>query len=151
AGWIRDQQLDLARADPLREAEYVMAARILIAQGASGDALPLIEQLLALAQQGSRTSVVIELSVLQARAFQAQGQLESALASLDRAIHLAEPEGYMRVFVDEGASIVALLRQYMARYGAASYPATLLATVAPNADVSPNALSEREREILRLI
>jgi LuxR family transcriptional regulator, maltose regulon positive regulatory protein len=151
AGWIAEQQLDVARPDPLREAEYVMAARILIAQRAFGDALPLIEQLLAMAQQGSRNSVVIELSVLQAQAFQAQGHLDSALASLHRAIHLAEPEGYMRVFVDEGAPILMLLRQYMARFGTASYPATLLAASTPDADVSPGALSEREREILRLI
>jgi len=151
AGWIGEQHLDLARPDPLREAEYVMAARILIAQGASDHALPLIDQLLALAQQGSRNSVVIELSLLQARAFQAHGQLDSALASLHKAIELAEPEGYVRVFVDEGTPILALLRQYVARFGAASYPATLLTAFTPDAEVSPDALSERELEILRLI
>jgi LuxR family maltose regulon positive regulatory protein len=151
ARWIAEQHLDVARPGPLREAEYVMAAHILIAQGASSEALPLIDQLLAMAQQGSRNSVVIELFLLQARVFQAQGHLDSALASLHKAINLAEPEGYVRVFVDEGTPLLALLRQYMARFGAASYPTTLLTACTPDAEASPDALSERELEILRLI
>jgi LuxR family maltose regulon positive regulatory protein len=151
ADWIAEQQLDVAQPDPLREVESVMAARILLAQKAAGDALPLIDKLLALAQQGSRTGLVIELFLLQARAFQAQERLDLALAALHTALGLAEPEGYVRLFLDEGAPMRTLLQQHTARFGVASYTARLLAAFAPEAEVSPDALSQRELEILRLI
>ena len=106
---------------------------------------------------------------------QVQGDTATALVSLARALALAEPEGYVRVFVDEGAPMAALLAQ-VARHHApvAEYAASLLAAfpsfelspkgfdadaekmptytsqlVTPNVLVEP--LSERELEVLRLL
>ena len=60
---------------------------------------------------------VIEILVLQALAFQAQGNITPALAPLERALTLAEPEGYVRIFVDEGKSMAELLKRLEAKSG----------------------------------
>ena len=60
-------------------------------------------------KHGERTGTVIELLLLQALAHQARGNLAAALAPLTRALALAEPEGYVRIFVDEGAPMAILL------------------------------------------
>ena len=65
-------------------------------------AMRLLERLLQAAEEGRRMGSVIEILVLQALAHQAQGNITPALASLERALTLAEPEGYVRIFVDEG-------------------------------------------------
>ena len=63
----------------------------------------LLERLLQAAEAGERTGSVIEILVLQALAHQMQGDIPAALVPLERALTLAEPEGYVRMFVDEGA------------------------------------------------
>ena len=70
----------------------------------------LLERLLLAAEEGGRTGRVIEILVLQALAHQMQGDIPAALACLERAVTLAEPEGYVRVFVDEGPPMAALLQ-----------------------------------------
>ena len=72
-------------------------------------ALGLLERLLQAAEEGGRTGSVIEILMLQALAHQAQGDLPRALASLERALTLAEPEGYVQVFVDEGEPMRLLI------------------------------------------
>ena len=62
----------------------------------------MLERLLQAAEAGGRMGSVIEILVVQALAFQAQGNISQALASVKRALALAEPEGYVRIFVDEG-------------------------------------------------
>ena len=69
----------------------------------------LLERLLQAAEAGGRTGSVIEILVLQALAHQVQGDIPAALVPLQRALALAEPEGYVRIFVDEGAPMAALL------------------------------------------
>ena len=69
----------------------------------------LLERLLQAAEDGGRTGSVIEILVLQALAHQARGDVAAALAPLERALALAEPEGYVRIFVDEGPPMAALL------------------------------------------
>jgi LuxR family maltose regulon positive regulatory protein len=100
------------------EHEYLTLARVRIAQGRNDparsflrDALQLLARLLDAAEHGGRADSVIEILVLQALACHAQGDLSAALAVLDRALTLAAPEGYVRVFVDEGAPMAALLAQ----------------------------------------
>jgi LuxR family transcriptional regulator, maltose regulon positive regulatory protein len=61
-----------------------------------------LDRLLQAAEEGGRMGSVIEILVIQALAHQAQGKTPLALESLKRALTLAEPEGYFRVFVDEG-------------------------------------------------
>ena len=66
------------------------------------EAMGLLERLLQAAEAGERTGSVIEILVLQALAHQTQGDIPAALLPLERALTLAEPEGYVRIFVDEG-------------------------------------------------
>ena len=76
---------------------------------------------------GGRTGSVIEILVLQALAHQTQGDIPAALACLERALTLAEPEGYVRIFVDEGPPMAALLRAAAKQGIAPSYVRRLLA------------------------
>ena len=73
------------------------------------EAMGLLERLLQAAEAGERTGSVIEILVLQALAHQAHGDIPAALVPLERALALAEPEGYVRIFVDEGPPMAALL------------------------------------------
>jgi LuxR family maltose regulon positive regulatory protein len=100
----------------LREFEHITFARILIAHyqndRLSGDihtAVRLLDRLLNAAKESRRMGSVIEISIVQAVAHQAQGNASAALAALDRALTLAEPEGYVRVFVDEGKQLQLLM------------------------------------------
>ena len=85
------------------------------AQGRSDDspgrAMGLLERLLQAAEEGQRTGSVIEILVLQALAHQVRGDVPGALVPLGRALALAEPEGYVRVFLDEGPPMAALLER----------------------------------------
>ena len=101
----------------LREFEYITLARVLVAQDqdakmdkAIDRALGLLARLLKAAEAGDRAGSVIEILVLQALAYQEQGDTGLALGALERALALAEPEDYVRVFVDEGAPMADLLR-----------------------------------------
>ena len=80
-------------------------------------------------KQAERTGSVIEILVLQALAHQAQGDIPAALVPLERALTLAEPEGYVRIFVDEGPPMAALL-EAAAKHGIApDYVRQLLAAL----------------------
>jgi LuxR family maltose regulon positive regulatory protein len=85
------------------------------------EAVGLLERLLKAAQEGGRTGSAIEILLLQALAHHAQDDLPRALESLERALALAEPEGYVRIFVDEGPPMEALLRE-ATKHGIASNP-----------------------------
>ena len=109
-GWAQEQGLSVQDdLSYLREFEHITLARILLARYKSDradrsilEAIGLLERLLKAAQEGGRTGSVIEILVLQALAHQAQGDIPAALLPLHRALTLAEPEGYVRIFVDEG-------------------------------------------------
>jgi LuxR family transcriptional regulator, maltose regulon positive regulatory protein len=116
--WAREQGLsaedDLSY---LREFEHITLARVLLAQYRAEHAAPpmsdatrLLERLLQAAEAGERTGSVIEILVLQALIGHARGDLPAALAALERALTLAEPEGYVRVFAGEGPPMASLLR-----------------------------------------
>ncbi|HKA97156.1 MAG TPA: hypothetical protein VKD66_12895, partial [Streptosporangiaceae bacterium] len=86
-----------------REGEYLVLARVLLAERTPGRALGLLERLHAQAALQERTGSVIEIQALQALARQAVGDQTGALAALAEALALARGEGYVRVFADEGA------------------------------------------------
>ncbi len=100
---------------------------------------------------------VIEILVLQALAHEAQGNMTSALAPLERALNLAEPEGYIQIFEDEGLSMAALLREAAKRGIAPNYMSQLMAAFGPAEARMPvtlpliEPLSERERQVLELL
>jgi LuxR family maltose regulon positive regulatory protein len=153
----------------LREFEHITFARALIARhGMPGgersatEALRLLERLRAAAESGGRIGSVIEILVLHARAQQMLGNLRGALESLTQALTLAEPEGFLRVFLDEGSAMRELLRHATSRGLAGEYTRRVLAAFdAPRQPVAPSVgsaaagsiqpLTTREREILRLI
>ena len=117
--WASRQGLSVNDATSYpREFEHITLARVLIAQskndresGSNKDAISLLERILNAAEEGGRMGSVIEILALLALAHAAQDDLPQALVSLERALTLAEPEGYVRIFVDEGQPMAELLRK----------------------------------------
>jgi len=148
----------------LRESEYLTLARVLVAQGRPDEAMTLLNRLLQAAEAAERTRSAIEILALQALAAQAQGIAAQAQTALGRALSLAEPEGYVRTFVDAGAPMARLLRQAASRGTATKYVRELLTLFDasehgrvgmrppyPHAQPLIEPLSPRELEVLRLI
>ena len=142
----------------------MVLARLLIAQGRQDEALRLLQRLLESAQACGRTSRAIEILNLQALAAQAGDDPANAMTSLERALSLAEPGGFIRTFVDEGPPMARLLYQALERGIAPEYTRRLLAAfpfvelekTAPSSTEVPKSeliepLSEREIEVLQLI
>jgi ATP/maltotriose-dependent transcriptional regulator MalT len=92
-----------------REPEYLVLARVLLAQDRPDQALGLLGRLHALAAAQQRTGSLIEIQALRALALAGSGEEAGALAVLAEALTLACPQGYVRVFADEGAPMGALL------------------------------------------
>jgi LuxR family maltose regulon positive regulatory protein len=114
-GWARARGLDPDDEPSYpREDEYLVLARVLLAEQAPGRALGLLERLHAMAAAQGRSGSLIELRALQALAHADCGDEPSALTALDEALTLAAPEGYLRVFVDEGPPMAELLRKLVA-------------------------------------
>jgi LuxR family maltose regulon positive regulatory protein len=117
-------------------------------------------RLLEVAEQGGRTGRVIEILTIQALALQKQGAFDQALSSLERALRLAESEGYVRLFVDEGPVMRDLLVRAAGNAGVhtRAYANELLAAFGPADEpvrsdngILVEPLSERELEVLGLI
>ena len=159
--WVRTRALN-ADADPtyLRETEYMVLARFLIVQRQWHDATTRLQRLLEAAEAGGRTSRAIEIRALQALALQAQGDTDPAITTLEDALTLAEPGGFIRIFVDEGPPMARLLYEAGVRGIAPAYVHRLLAAFPVVDDSSATQvssaqiiepLSERELEVLHLI
>ena len=97
-----------------REPEYLVLARLLLAQHAPKRALRLLQPLANAAEAQQRIDSLIHARVLQALAFQAVGDYDQALNVLAEALRLGWPEGYVRVFADEGQPMAVLLRRLVA-------------------------------------
>jgi LuxR family maltose regulon positive regulatory protein len=172
ARWANDAGLSLAAlpadlADlTLHEMTSMTLARLVIAQGQSKVALPLLEHLLSIASKTHRTTSALELLLIKSQAYEANGQREQALALLKQALQLAEPEGYIRLFLDEGAPIVKLLLSLReTNPEQQAYIQLLLAASTEHETTRPDdkkvhpqssqplvdPLSERELEVLQLI
>jgi LuxR family maltose regulon positive regulatory protein len=164
-GWVRGQDLSVADdLSYLHEFEYITLVRVLLARYQNDhadrfvlEAISLLERLLHAAEQGDRLGSIIEILVLLAVAHQLQGDITAALEPLTRALTLAEPEGYVRIFVDEGAPMAFLLEK-VAKHGIAlNYVRQLLIAFGKTVDKLPvsqtlsDPLSERELEVLRLL
>jgi LuxR family maltose regulon positive regulatory protein len=163
--WARERGLSVEDdVSYLREFEHLTLARVLLAcyqakrpTRAIQEVIFLVERLLRAAEEGARTGSVLEILILQALAQQTQGDIPAALASLQRALTLAEPEGYVRTFVDEWPAMASLLRAAAKQGMVRSYIASLLAAFDTTGDrgqvkqglIEP--LSERELDVLRLL
>jgi LuxR family transcriptional regulator, maltose regulon positive regulatory protein len=97
----------------LRDIVPMTLVRVLIAEGDSAAALEALDAPLAVAEAGERIGAAIECLVLRALALQAQGNGAETLASLRRALTLAELEGYVRTFIDDGAPVARLLAKLL--------------------------------------
>jgi len=89
--------------------------RLWLAQGQPALALDVSERQAQAAEQRGRMGVVIEWLALQALAHAALGNTSQAMATLERALSRAEPEGYVRVFVDEGEPMKLLIADFRLR------------------------------------
>jgi LuxR family maltose regulon positive regulatory protein len=115
ARWVEERGLD-PDDEPgyLREPEYLVLARVLIAQDRPAQALALLGRLHTAADTQGRTGSVIEIAVLQALALAATGEEDAAVDALAGALMLACPQGYVRVFADGGRPMSALLARLIA-------------------------------------
>jgi LuxR family maltose regulon positive regulatory protein len=153
---------------PLLQEDLELArTRLLLAQSQQAAGLNDLQPFLRLAQSQGRKTSAIRILLVQALLMQAQGSLTRALSPLSQALSLAEPAGFIRIFVDEGASLRSLLlalrdtttavsQHYIARLLAELPPETPLDALEQNAPADEafslrDPLSERELEILRLI
>ena len=96
------------------EREHLVLARVLLAQDRPAAALTLLERLLAAAASQNRAGSIIEIQALRALALASSGEQASAVGALAEALTLACPQGYVRVFADEGAPMGALLGRLVA-------------------------------------
>jgi LuxR family maltose regulon positive regulatory protein len=184
--WTREQKLTAADdLSYLREFEHITLARVLLARYRRGrepgiltEASSLLDRLLKAAEAGGRARSVIEIRILQALIQHERGDAQAPLKPLEQALALAEAEGYVRLFVDEGAPMEPLLREAALRKHHPDYTRRLLAafaadhqqgsgdeTARPAASLSSaritgeaqpatpalvEPLSQRELEVLRL-
>jgi LuxR family maltose regulon positive regulatory protein len=148
-----------------REFIYSELASLLIAQDRAAEALPLLTRLLEAAIKMERHGDEIRYLVMIALAEHALGDTQAALESLGQALTLAEPQGYIRLFVDEGQPMAELLRSAVSHNISpdcasnllAAFPKDILRATPIDQDLTANTqvlvepLSEREIEVLRLM
>lgn len=171
AGWLATRALDDETPRYERQAEYLMLARIRLAQARAepdsvdlNSVIQLLDQLRQTAEADERGADQISILVLTALAHAANNAPQHALTVLATALTLAEPEGYIRTFVDEGAPMQSLLLDQRAQIAADESHAPLARYVdrllkafpqpVPTDSEQPNdadILSERERDVLLLL
>ncbi len=143
--WAREHRLDAGdETSYLREYEHLTLARLLLAQhriGGDAEALPktvdLLDRLLLAAEADGRAGSVLEIDVLRSLALRAAGDAAAALTSLEHAVDLAEPDGWVRVFVDAGPAMGESLAELAVRRPDSGFVREL---------VSANALAEAQEE-----
>ena len=165
------QQRELSATDDIdysSELEYLTLARLLLVQGKHEEAEDLLRRLIEAAEAGGRGRTVIESLVLQALVHRARNDERGAFVALRRALTLAEPEGYIRTFVDEGEPMADLLRRLLKAWRKErpedvplEYVGKLLKTLGAGMTASSDLhdttglildpITERELEVLKLL
>jgi len=156
----------------LRDQELIMLARVRLAQGRNDEVAAILTPLSSDAEAGGRRAILLESLALQTRVLDAQGDREAAVAILLKALAMAEPEGLVRLFVEEGEGmrslLVAAARQLesavdptltsLKGYVASlleAFPSIQKVDVVSNSQTKPagmvEALTSRELEVLQLI
>jgi LuxR family transcriptional regulator, maltose regulon positive regulatory protein len=185
--YLKQNRLDKAQAwaaksgislhdkpDYLHEFERLALAKVSLAQYPHDpnekhilDTLKLLDAQLKLAQKQNRLYSQIEILIVQALAYQTKGESAQAVSSLEKALSLAEPEGYLRIFVNEGEDLRSAIADLQMMFERATHPffeymeRILVKFPQPAQNqkskiVNPkyeliDPLSERELEVLRLI
>jgi len=110
--WAKKSGLhDGAEFQYLREEENIILARVLMAQKRWDDATILIDRLSEMTDSGERRGRLVELLILKALTLDAQDKQDEALEPIAQALTLAEPQGYVRIFIDAGEAMARLLYQ----------------------------------------
>jgi len=163
--WVEQEKLNPGgEFSFFNECQYLVFARILSAQGKTVDAVRIYQQLLEKAEAGGRAIRMIEILMLQALTYRTIGDGDQAMNALEKALKLAEPEGFIRIFIDEGPPMARLLYEALSHKIASDYVQRLLSAFSDEEkarSISPKSasseidliepLSEREIEILQLI
>jgi len=142
SAWAAGQDLDAeTMPGPLQEGEAMTQVRVLLALGRYDQAALLTEHMLPGMEAGERWGRVLETLVLRAVALAGQNEADGALGALERALALGEGEGYMRVFLDEGAPMEVMLRRWQREQGGSPYVSRLVAAFAaePQREVQAQA------------
>ncbi len=153
--WAKAAQIAQSQDLPMAQ------ARVHLAQGKPAAALALLAAFRQQMEAKGWADERLKALVLQALAYQAQGEKDAAMQLLNEALALAEPEGFLRLFVDEGALMAQLLQRVQAEGGRMkAYSQKLLAAFGAQARIHPSSailpplvepLSQRELEVLQLI
>lgn len=158
--WLADSGLHADDdINPLNEQALLALAHVLLALGRADETARLLDRLLKAVERDGRPGSAVEILALRALAHQALAQPSRVMAALERALALAEPEGYVRTFVDLGDPLAELLAvadgEYVARLLAAFPKSHTPLSRFPDTrfPASPlvEPLSDRELEVLRLV
>ncbi|MEM7346216.1 MAG: LuxR C-terminal-related transcriptional regulator [Chloroflexota bacterium] len=160
ARWANQYQIDRQQPESLlayqRHFAEITFVRVRLAQGFPD--LDLVDQLLQKARTAGWGHTVIELLIMKALSLQVEKKRKQALTTLAEALTLAEPAGYIRLFVDEGPPMVELLRDVLKQGVSSTYVGKLQASFMPTMGESkPSAqtlidpLTDRELEVLKLM
>ena len=142
----------------LHEAKYLTLLRWLLACEDYESALGLAERMLQKAQKDHRILQVVELLVLESLAYQGKKETAVAVTILAKSVALAQPEGYKRVFLDQGELVLKMLHLVKSNQDATGYARELVEAFSPVSATAPvpiqlliEPLSGREIEVLKLI
>jgi LuxR family maltose regulon positive regulatory protein len=136
--------------------EYPTVASVLLAKNEVEKAMQIADLLLHAAERAGWKKLVIQSLILKALILNGQGEIQSALENIELALSLAEPQGYVRVFLDQGARMEDLLHKVHPRSSAGEYAREMLHAISgrtleslPDLQSLVDPLSERELEVLR--
>ena len=146
------------KQDAVLPSVQIALAKVWLSQRETDKALSVLDHALQSTQVVGRLGNAVHILAVQAIVYHARGEHQQAFATLEHALELAEPEGYVRVFADEGAPMARLLYRMLTRSPASNYVRRLLEALGESAGIEiPVAsnliepLSQRELEVLRLI
>jgi LuxR family maltose regulon positive regulatory protein len=148
--------------------EQIALARAAIAQSHPSQALAILDSLLPFLQRNNRIRMIIEVEILRSVALQSLGDHAEALTAVERTLSLAEPGGYIRLFINEGEPVLELLRVVGSRFKVGSSTSNYIMMLmsafiegqAKQVDIQPSTfqpetmiepLSDREMEVLRYL
>jgi LuxR family maltose regulon positive regulatory protein len=170
-GWLDDNRINIDEGSFFKRFTLITHARVFIALGREypdstylDDASNLLDKLLGMAESNGWGRRMIEILVLQALALEQKRDIAQAMQPLGRALTLAEPEGYIRTFVDVGPPMSRLLYEALSREIAPDYVQRILAAFpefeaekdavqqsSPRTSEFIEPLSDRELEVLQLV
>jgi LuxR family maltose regulon positive regulatory protein len=145
---------------PARELQLLTLVRAYLAQNKPAEALKLLDALIKAAEKLGRAGIMVEARILSALAYKALGEMEEALSNLKVTLQAAEPEGYLRLFLDAGPAISSLIYEAVRQGITPAYTHRLIAAF-PVSEFAPQRadksikmeepLSDRELSVLTLI